>query len=431
MIVPVQRAPLRILLVEDNEHDRIAFRRSLGREGTSLLEKSRSFEIEECERGEEALRRLSTDPSTADIVVVDYDLPGMTGLELFTELKDQVGEMRTAPFVMLTGAGTEELAARAIKAGIYDYLVKDPEDRYLRLLSTVLVSAYKQHQQRLAYLDAQRQLAAAHRELEGKVAQRTRELRHTVRSLKDEVSVRMKTERSLRESRRSLRSLSLKAIEAQENERKAIAQDLHDGIGGNLSAIKMNIEERIGKMADPPAEDGISLETIVGYLKETIAEVRRISARLRPKDLDSLGLKGALRQSCRRVEQQYPGVGIVLSLDVAEADIPDFLKLVIYRIAQEALGNSARHASAKTVRLSLAKNRKIVHLSVEDDGCGFDPEKIAAAGKTGSGYGLKGMHDRAELNEGTLRIESAPGAGTRICAEFPLAGSEAEPPGGA
>ena len=410
---------LKILLVEDNEHDRIAFHRAVGKEG-------RTFQLTKCERGEEALDRLLADPSAADVVVVDYDLPGLTGLELFDELKLQVGDVRLPPFLMLTGAGNEELAVQVIKSGIYDYLVKDPEDRYLKLLPTVLTSIFQRHEQRLAYLEAQQQLALAHRELEKQVAQRTRELRHTVRSLKDEVSVRIKTERALRASRKRIQKLSLQAVEAQENERKAIAQELHDSIGGNLAAIKMSLEDRIESMGDPPTEDGVSLEAIVGYLKDTIGELRQISARLRPKDLDSLGLIGAIRTHCRRLQEQFRDLQISTRFDIREEEVPDPLKLVIFRIVQEAIANAGKHASAKNANVLLIKADSSLQLSIEDDGCGFDQGAFGESRPGDGGYGLRSMRDRAELNDGSLQVRSTPGAGTMITALLPLGDPQSE-----
>ncbi len=411
--------PLRILLVEDNEHDRIAFRRATGKNGLS-------FQMDEYDRGEKALDRLSANPATADVVVVDYDLPGLTGLELFEDLKERIGELRLPPFLMLTGAGTEDVAVRAIKAGIYDYVVKDPEDRYLRLLPTVLVSVYKRHLHRRAYLEAQKQLARAHQELEKKVVQRTKELSHTVESLKNEVGVRMKTEQALRESRKRIRKLSLKAIEAQENERKAMSQELHDSIGGNLAAIKMGLETRIEHMGDLPSEGVLSLETIVGHLKSTIGEVRRISAQLRPQELDSHGLIGAIRENCRRFERQCQGMSISPKFAIKENDVPDTTKLVIYRIMQEAVTNAAKHSSAKNVSILISRESGTLRLRIEDDGCGFDQRALGETNFSDGGFGLKSMRDRAELNDGILRVDSSPGAGTRVEAVFSLGGEQSE-----
>jgi signal transduction histidine kinase len=179
-------------------------------------------------------------------------------------------------------------------------------------------------------------------------------------------------------------------------------------------------------MGDPPADGILPLEKIAGYLKSTIDELRHISARLRPKDLDSLGLKGAIREICRRIEGQYQEISVSFQFYIEEEDVSDAIKLVIYRIMQEAVTNAAKHASAKNVNVVIAKDGDCVHLSVEDDGCGFDQRTTSATDLPGGGYGLKNMRDRAEFNDGSLHVTSTPGAGTRVRAVLPLAGPEAE-----
>jgi signal transduction histidine kinase len=398
-----------VLLVDDNEHDRFALCRALGKSAVS-------FQVDACERGENAVDWLAADPSRFQVVVVDYDLPGITGLEVFIEIKRRVGEVHLPPFVMLTGAGNEAVASMAIKAGIYDYLVKDPQNRYLSLLSSILINARRRYEQHVAYTEAQLQLAHAHKELENKVQERTRELRQTVEVLMEEVAERQNIERALRSSQERIQKLSARTLEAQENERKTIAQELHDSIGGNLAAIKMSLEMRIEKMGDFHAEGMLSLERIVEHIKDQITEVRRITARLRPQALDGIGLLGAIRATCRQSEQQYQRTRIWQRLDFKEGQIDDSLKLAVYRIFQEALANAARHASAENIRVALSANDGSLELTVEDDGSGFDPQGGMAVGH----YGLKNMYDRAELGGGVLRLESAPGRGTRVSAVFPL-----------
>ncbi len=131
--------PLRILLVEDSEHDVIAFRRA--------LEKSQVLsEVTHCARAEQALERLDTDPMF-DLVVTDHKLPGMTGLELCHELLQREAPL---PLVILTGTGSEHLAIKALKAGVDDYLIKDPDRGYLDLLPIVLPGVVRQYKDRLA-----------------------------------------------------------------------------------------------------------------------------------------------------------------------------------------------------------------------------------------------------------------------------------------
>jgi len=136
---------LNILLVEDDEHDRIAFRRSLRTSGIT-------FEITECVRASEAFELLSGDASRYDLVVADHHLPGLYGLDLCkTLLKEGIG----LPLVMLTGSGSEAVAAEALKVGVDDYVIKDPEAAYLQMLPRILSDTVSAHRERKARRDAE------------------------------------------------------------------------------------------------------------------------------------------------------------------------------------------------------------------------------------------------------------------------------------
>ena len=141
--------PIRILLVEDNEHDRLAFRRGLKKSDTEC-------EITECVRAEEALEMLRGSASSFDIGVVDYALPGMSGFELCQEL---ISEKIPLPLIILTGRGSEQLAVKALKAGVDDYIIKDPNQSYLELLPVVLSEAVRKHADRAGRRQAEEELA--------------------------------------------------------------------------------------------------------------------------------------------------------------------------------------------------------------------------------------------------------------------------------
>ena len=403
--------PLRVLLVEDNEHDRIAFSRALTRSEVN-------FWIEPHERGEDAAARLAETADDVHVVVVDYNLPGINGLGLFEKLRREAGDTILPPFLMLTGAGSEDLAVRAIKAGFYDYLVKDPDDRYFTLLPTLLAAVYSRHENYKAFLLAQQKLAQSHHLLEDTVAERTRELKQTVEALQGEVVERRNAEKALRASRRRLRELAARAMEAQENERKAIAQELHDGVAASLTGSKMSLEIRIQQRGDPPMDRGMTLETIVEQLKGIVSEVSHISARLRPESLDSVGLLGLLRNTARAFQNQYEGVRVRFHGEVEEADVPEPLKVVFYRITQEAVNNALGHGKATEVEVRLRWKGPVLTLSIEDNGRGFDKGKVVSRCGGPGGYGLKSMRDRAEINRGAFFIRSAPEEGTEIRAEF-------------
>jgi DNA-binding NarL/FixJ family response regulator len=187
---------MRILLIEDNEHDRIAFQRALKDEQSAC-------EITHVERSEAALQLLMSNDANIDVIVVDYDLPGINGLVFFETARQHVGES-LPPCVMLTGAGTQSLAVEALKSGIYDYIVKDHNQGYLKLIPYVLKSVVDRYHDRQAKKAAEEQLKKAHRELEKRVAERTVQLSRINEQLKVENAQRRKAEQELRRRSREL-----------------------------------------------------------------------------------------------------------------------------------------------------------------------------------------------------------------------------------
>ncbi|MGA9262098.1 MAG: response regulator, partial [Desulfobacterales bacterium] len=209
-------SPIRILLVEDNEHDQIAFLRALAKSDTP-------FEVTVCERAEVIPTVLQAGSESLDIVVIDQDLPGISGLAAYKKLQQKGG---IPPFVMLTGTGSENLAVDALKAGIYDYIIKDPNQGYLLLLPLKLKDVKQRYDDLMTRLKAEADLKQAHSELDKMVKLRTTELSRTVEALVEEIAERTQTEKALRDSEQALRRLSLKIIETQENERRQVAKEL-------------------------------------------------------------------------------------------------------------------------------------------------------------------------------------------------------------
>jgi signal transduction histidine kinase len=234
-----------------------------------------------------------------------------------------------------------------------------------------------------------------------------------------DITVRKKTEAALQESERRLRELSRKILDAQENERKLVAQEIHDSISGDLAAIKICLEEKLHKMKGDPPGNAISLEKIISTIEDTIRETRRISARLRPSMLDDLGLFSTIDWFCRDFEKYQPEIRMVRRLEIEEDDVPEQLKVVVYRIMQEAMNNVAKHSDADRMDISLVKFGDELKLSVQDNGCGLDFERIRSNPDPLSGYGLSNMRDRAEICGGKLEINSKPGAGTAVHLTLP------------
>jgi len=407
--VPAKTNSLNILLIEDNEHDRIAFKRAMKMGYVDCR-------ITTCERAEEADTLLKSTGNVFDLVVLDFDLPGMNGMDFFKKMSRK---KNLPPFVMLTGAGSEELVVRALQAGMYDYVVKDDQMGYLNLLPVVLNKSLQRCAHDRSRREAKAALKKAKDELEQKVRERTAELAMTIQALQNEIEERRQTEAALRRSQEQLRKLSRTILDAQENERKLVAQEIHDSISGSLAAVKFALEEKLDSMGQNPSPDVISLEKIVSQVDATIKECRRVSAHLRPSLLDELGLLPTLKWHCREFENLHPDLHIEQQLDAAEDDIPEKLKVVIYRVLQEALNNVAKHSGASRVRLLLEKQDRRIEFTIADNGSGFDPEKKIAESTITGGFGISGMRDRTLLCDGKFEITSEKGKGTKVHISLP------------
>jgi PAS domain S-box-containing protein len=234
------------------------------------------------------------------------------------------------------------------------------------------------------------------------------------------VTERKRAEETLRESERRLRFLSSQLLTVQEQERKRIAGELHEGLGALLSGIKYKVEAALQQRAkNKPEAAEKQLESVIPMIQESVEEVRRIQTGLRPVTLDSLGVLATLRSLCRKFETTYPSISVQQQIDIGEDDIPSSLKIVIYRISQEALNNIAKHSKADLVRLFMRKTEGGVELVIQDNGRGFDVKEALSAESSGQGLGVPSMRERAELSGGSFTIESIVGKGTTIRSSWP------------
>jgi two-component system NarL family sensor kinase len=217
-----------------------------------------------------------------------------------------------------------------------------------------------------------------------------------------------------------VRQLAAQVIGAGDAERAHIARELHDSTAQSLGAVDllMTAALREGNEATMAERMRIMQEIVA----ETLVEVRTLSHRAHPRVLDDLGLVAALEWLARSSREQT-GVEARVTADV-RAEVPHAAASVLYRVAQEALRNAARHAAASSVLVAVTADTREVRLVVSDDGAGFDPSVVMAAR---SGLGLFTMRERVALIEGRLDVESRPGGGTRIVATVPLAGIGAAP----
>jgi PAS domain S-box-containing protein len=260
-------------------------------------------------------------------------------------------------------------------------------------------------------VEARQRAEQINSELEGRVRQRTAELSKAVEKLEVEILRCKKLEDTLRESEKQIRFFASQCLTAQETERKRIAAELHDSIAASLAAIKFSIEKTQVEMERGLATPE-SLQSLVSTVQQTIGETRRIMADLRPSILDDLGLVAAMNWFCREYPKTYSHIAVDCEISLSEEDLPDSLKTPIFRISQEALNNIAKHSRAGRVNLSLIKEDGRIHLTVQDNGRGFDVNKVV------KGLGLSTMMERTELSGGTFAVESGE-EGTTIRASWP------------
>lgn len=223
------------------------------------------------------------------------------------------------------------------------------------------------------------------------------------------------------------RDLSQRLILAQENERRALARELHDELGQNCTAIRAEasyiMHAAASADAGSPINAGISASAgRIGLAAETLyAMVRDMLRRLRPANLDSLGLEAALQELCERWEEQS-GVACGFFPHNIPADLNDASSVTVLRLVQEALTNITRHARASQVRITLQPSLTgtALILNIDDDGCG-----MANLDAPRRGFGLTGMRERVAALHGEIRFLSEPGKGLHITAELPGQGGKA------
>ena len=188
----------------------------------------------------------------------------------------------------------------------------------------------------------------------------------------EEVTDRQVAEEALRKSERQLRTLADQLLYAQENERKKIARDMHDSLGASLSALKYKLEDLIHNLPDrDPRQIGETLGSLIPIIQETIGEARRMQNDLRPPLLDDLGILPTLSWLSREFQKIYSRIAVEQRLEVREEDVPEVLKVVIFRITQEAFNNIGKHARATQIRIFLSREQDRLKLVIRDNGSGI------------------------------------------------------------
>jgi PAS domain S-box-containing protein len=218
------------------------------------------------------------------------------------------------------------------------------------------------------------------------------------------------------EQHEQLRALSAKLVEVQETERQALTTELHDRVGQNLTGLSINLQNMKALLSDKTAQTlTAKFDDAQALVEHITRQIRDIMAELHPPELEDYGLAVALETYAERVASRG-NLELIADLpDLAPPPLPSEVRIALFRAAQEAIGNVLKHANATQLEVSLEERDGSVHLSVEDDGQGFEPD--AASQKEAPTWGVKIMRERIEAIGGKVQIESAPGGGTRVTFE--------------
>lgn len=234
-----------------------------------------------------------------------------------------------------------------------------------------------------------------------------------------DVTKRKETEKGLIQSEEQLRFLSSKLMRIQEEERKKVAQEVHDSLGQYLVGIKINIENliRSGNMDQKIRAE--KLKGILPIIQSALAEVRRIYTGLRPSTLDDLGIVSTIHWLCDEFQKTHSNLQIEKCIEIEREATPEHLSIVIFRIIQEALNNAAKYSDARVIYLSLVKQGNRIELTIEDDGVGFNPNEALSRNTHERGLGLTSMRERTEMSGGSFFLESVLGKGTMVRSTWP------------
>ena len=354
---PSSQTPLSLIVVEDSELDFDLLQAILMREGMKV----RAVRVED-----EAGMRDAFDRGPIDAVITDHNLPRF---DSFASLKVAKSVDADIPVIVLSGEMSEELAVATLHAGADDFVLKT---RMFR------VAAALQHS-----------LAAARSRREGRSALA-----------------------ALAASEAKLHALTQHLERAKEEERRAIAQEIHDDVGGALTALKFEVV-RLGRELSVRPEHAERLQAIQELLESAVVASHRIQHALRPAVLDA-GLVAALEWMTKGFRERT-ALSVDFRTNRDDFEIAPDRGAALYRVAQEALTNIRKHAGARHVDVQLFALPDEVSLEIADDGVGFETDSLAVS----PGFGVRGLIERARGLDGWAEVSSSPGRGTTVMFSIP------------
>ena len=348
--------------------------------------------------GLETLERFLEGGMEFDAVVLG---PHLETIAMFDALRHLRARDEELPVVVVSSFDHAETTIAAFKLGAHDYLLKGPGT--LTELVFSLNNALKRADTERLNARLAGELAALNQSLAQQVAARTREL-------EQEIVVRREAEQRAEENAARAQSLSSRLLRVQEDERRALAQELHDQIGQLLTGLRFQLEAARDSAPSTPLAEALDITS------DLLRSVRELTLQLRPRMLDDLGLKPALEWQAKLVQSQT-GINVELELTLPEKRLSSELETTVFRMVQEALTNVARHSGATAAVVTVTADDTALQVEISDRGRGFD---AAAALARHDSLGLAGLAERVRLAGGQFELFSQAGQGTRLHAEFAL-----------
>lgn len=339
---------------------------------------------------------------------------------LLDEARTQSAEAQALVEQLEKERDAQDLYLMNIKRDFYKCTREDVDEAY-RKVRDLDVKAAVAREKAARFEDRRRELELTRVSLD-KINDRADRLLLQVGSLLERLSESLSGFSTQIEGMREKKQIGVRVIKAQEDERRRVAREIHDGPAQTMANVVLRAEICLKMMAVDPSKVGPELEDLKRSVKESLQEIRRIIFDLRPMLLDDLGLGPALR---RYLEDFRDKTRIQCDLVITgkEERLDPVLEVAVFRLVQEALNNVKKHAAAHKVEVRIGYSPSYINVVVKDDGKGFDVSSLRLhTGMPGSdgGFGLVGMRERVKLLSGTFEIQSAPGEGTRIQAQIPL-----------
>jgi signal transduction histidine kinase len=225
--------------------------------------------------------------------------------------------------------------------------------------------------------------------------------------------------KELGDRERALQNLVKRLLGVQEEERRRVAYEVHDGLAQVAVVAHQNLQAFARRHAPETEQGRRELDRILGQVRKTVSDARRVIANLKPKALDELGLAAAISLEVERLNEE--GYQVDCEEHLGDERLPREMEIALFRVAQEALTNIHKHAETKWLKIELQRRDSEVYLEVRDFGRGFDPAALETlGGRPGERIGFAGMRERVGMLGGELEIQSHPGAGTFVAAIIPL-----------